>query len=73
MSLDASGVWSPDGRHPAPGVGIAVSTTNGVLTGSGSPEGVVTADPGTLYNQIVAGVMVAQWTKATGVGTNTGW
>lgn len=53
---------------------LANSGTSGpqLFTGSGSPEGAVTADPGSIYTQIVGGVVVAQWVKVTGSG-NTGW
>lgn len=43
-----------------------------VFTGSGSPEGVVTAPVGAIYNEITGGVVIAQWVKASGSG-NTGW
>jgi hypothetical protein len=42
----------------------------GGLTGAGSPEGAVTANPGTTYYDPATG---AFWVKATGTGTNTGW
>lgn len=42
-----------------------------VLTGTGSPESVVTAGPGTVYLQ-TDGAGNNAWVKATGVG-NTGW
>lgn len=45
----------------------------GNLSGLGSPEGVVTADIGKLYEQRDAGASAnALWIKATGAG-NTGW
>lgn len=47
--------------------------TGGLFVGVGSPEGVVTAPPGSIYTQLTAGgAFVAQWTKLTGTG-NTGW
>lgn len=39
------------------------------LIGAGSPEGSVTATPGTLYTDSSTGAL---WSKITGVG-NTGW
>ena len=39
------------------------------LSGTGSPEGVVTASPGSLYTDTSTG---AFWNKVTGTG-NTGW
>jgi len=44
-----------------------------ILCGEGSPQGVVTADPGTLYSNTTGGIGVTLWVKETGVGTNTGW
>lgn len=43
-----------------------------LYTGSGSPEGIVTAAVGSQYTDITAGVYVATYYKQTGVG-NTGW
>lgn len=40
--------------------------------GSGSPEGVVTAPPGTTYTDTDGPPNNAFWAKVTGVG-NTGW
>lgn len=49
-------------------------TTNadsvGVYTGDGSPEGVVTAQLGSIYSDHASGVI---YNKASGDGTNTGW
>ena len=42
----------------------------GGLIGTGSPEGVVTADPGTFYADESTNSI---WVKETGVGTSTGW
>ena len=43
-----------------------------LYTGSGTPEGVLTAVAGSEYNEITAGVFVKKWFKLTGSG-NTGW
>ena len=44
-----------------------------ILSGEGSPEGVVTASPSALYQQ-TDGVVGAQlWQKQTGTDTDTGW
>lgn len=43
-----------------------------VLSGTGSPEGVVTATPGTLYTNDSGGGGTTLYVKETGVG-NTGW
>lgn len=43
------------------------------LTGTGSPEGVVTASPGALYLNQSGGVSTTLYVKTSGVETNTGW
>jgi hypothetical protein len=43
---------------------------SGGLVGTGSPEGVVTSDPGGFYADISTNAI---WVKETGTGTNTGW
>ena len=43
-----------------------------VVTGSGSPQGIVTANVGTLYTDTAATLGVSIWRKASGTG-NTGW
>ncbi len=49
------------------------STGNvGIITGTGSPEGVVTAPVGSMYTDTAATNGAIRWIKATGVG-NTGW
>jgi hypothetical protein len=52
--------------------GAGSSSAAQTLTGSGSPEGVVTAPPGTTFNRIDSGVFVQAYLKQTGTG-NTGW
>ena len=44
-----------------------------ILTGTGSPETVVAADPGTLYLDLAGGAGVTLYVKESGVATNTGW
>jgi hypothetical protein len=44
-----------------------------VITGSGSPNGAFTADPGGLYLNTSGGSGASLWVKESGVGTNTGW
>lgn len=44
--------------------------SGGNFIGTGSPEGVVTADPGDLYSDESTNSI---WIKETGTGTNTGW
>ena len=43
-----------------------------ILTGEGSPEGVVTASPPTLYLRTDGGVSTTLYVKTSGTG-NTGW
>jgi hypothetical protein len=44
----------------------------GIITGTGSPEGVVTAPVGSMYTDTAATNGAIRWIKATGSG-NTGW
>jgi hypothetical protein len=60
-----------------PIVGLSEQATNGAvhLSGTGSPEGVVTAAPGSTWLQTDSTTDVKgwiRWVKATGTG-NTGW
>jgi hypothetical protein len=52
--------------------GSTVATGPQIYTGTGSPEGVVTANPGSIYIQQVSSTVTQTWVKATGTG-NTGW
>ena len=52
--------------------GSTVGTGPQIYTGTGSPEGAVTANPGSLYIQQVSSTVTQTWVKATGTG-NTGW
>jgi hypothetical protein len=45
---------------------------SGVLTSTGSPQGVTTANPGTLYVDTASTLGVSVWRKNSGTG-NTGW
>jgi hypothetical protein len=44
-----------------------------VLTGVGSPEGVVTASVGQLYTDTAGGAGTTLYVKESGVNTKTGW
>ena len=44
-----------------------------ITVGAGSPEGVVTANPGSLYLNINGGAGSTLYIKESGTGTNTGW
>lgn len=69
-----SALYVPSLIHPVPSdLGSdsgGDSEGGGMLSGSGSPEGVVTADPDTWYRDTDA--PGALWIKETGTG-NTGW
>jgi hypothetical protein len=62
----------------AGGYGYAVNFQNngfergGICFGSGSPQGVVTAVPGTLYTNALGGANTTLYVKESGTG-NTGW
>lgn len=43
------------------------------LTGTGSPQGSVTASPGAFYLNVSGGAGSTLWVKETGTNTNTGW
>lgn len=61
---------NPNGLFtPSRGFGCCGSGAGG-LVGTGSPEGVVTADPGTSYLDESTNSF---WYKETGTDTNTGW
>jgi hypothetical protein len=46
--------------------------TDGVLSGTGSPENVITAPIGTLYRRLDGGAGTCLYVKESGV-SNTGW
>jgi hypothetical protein len=55
-----------------------VIAVNGTIKGEGSPEGVVTAEVGTLYRRIDPAAGARLWVKETGPAaplppSNTGW
>lgn len=49
------------------------SATFGIHSGVGSPEGVITADPGSTYQNTSGGAGTSFFVKESGIGTNTGW
>ena len=57
--------------HPAPA--NVPSSGGGSLSGTGSPEGVETADVGQFYSDMTDPNAPIIWQKTTGAGTNTGW
>lgn len=54
------------------GGGTVTNLDMGVLSGTGTPEGVVTAPVGTMYRRLNGGVGTTQYTKESGTGA-TGW
>ena len=52
--------------------GTAWSNAEGITTGTGSPEGVVTASVGSIYTDNAGGVGTTLYIKESGVG-NVGW
>ena len=48
------------------------ATDSQILTGSGSPEGIITAPPGSLYFNSAGGTNTSLYIKESGTG-NTGW
>ena len=44
-----------------------------IQTGSGSPNSVVTGNPGDLYLNTAGGASTTLYVKESGTGTNTGW
>ncbi len=43
------------------------------FTGTGDPNGIVTASPGAMYLNYAGGAGTTLYVKESGVGTNTGW
>lgn len=54
------------------GAGAITPTGIQIYAGTGDPEGVVTADPGSIYFDITDPAAPVQWVKGSGTG-NTGW
>ena len=53
--------------------GIALGTTGArILTGTGTPEGAITAIVGSLYLNLSGGASTTLYVKTSGTG-NTGW
>jgi hypothetical protein len=48
------------------------TTVSGWYIGSGSPNGITTANPGSIYTSTVGGANATLWVKESGTG-NTGW
>ena len=52
---------------------ITMGGTRTIRTGTGSPNGVVTADPGSLYLNLSGGANTTLYIKESGSSSNTGW
>jgi hypothetical protein len=65
-TLQRTYLWTGAAWYAGAGVGPSVSA------GIGSPEGVVTADPGSIYFDITRPGSPVQYVKGSGNG-NTGW
>lgn len=59
-------VWGVGGAGPG-------AIINGIYTGIGSPNGVVPANPGSLYLNQSGGANTTLYVKESGSATNTGW
>jgi hypothetical protein len=68
--------WSSTATYTAAAedeiTGSTVATGPGLYSGTASPEGAVTAKPGSIYTQIISSTVTQTWVKASGTG-NTGW
>lgn len=68
--------WSSTATYTAVDDEAASSSTTSsgprIYTGTASPEGTVTANPGSIYVQQVSSTVTQTWVKASGTG-NTGW
>jgi len=72
IAADASAATNLDsGGIKLNNVGATLSAT--ISVGSGSPEGVVTANPGSLFLNLAGGVNTTLYVKESGTATNTGW
>lgn len=67
-------VWDGTTWQAVNGAGSGGAAPPGTswLSGNGSPEGVVTANVGSLYSQLDGTTVTCVWRKGTGTG-NTGW
>ena len=72
VAADASAASNLDsGGIKLNNAGLTLSAT--ISVGSGSPEGVVTANPGSLYLNLSGGANTSLFVKESGTATNTGW
>lgn len=72
IAADASAATNLDsGGIKLNNVGATLSAT--ISVGSGSPQGVVTANPGSLFLNLAGGANTTLYVKESGTATNTGW
>jgi hypothetical protein len=72
IAADASAATNLDsGGIKLNNVGATLSAT--ISVGSGSPQGVVTANPGSLFLNLTGGANTTLYVKESGTATNTGW
>lgn len=68
--------WSASATYTAADedeiTGSTVASGPDIYTGTGSPEGAVPANPGSIYVQQVSSTVTQTWFKGSGTG-NTGW
>jgi len=75
--LDSWPILTP--LTPTPGpvwqrwLSALVVAVNGTIAGTGSPETVVTAAPGTLYRRLDGAAGTGLYVKETAADLNTGW
>ena len=62
----------PKGSTSGVRFGSGAASDPGWYTGNGSPEGIITAPPGSFYSNKNGGAGIAFYVKETGIG-NTGW
>ncbi|MES2112917.1 MAG: hypothetical protein V4577_29470 [Bacteroidota bacterium] len=66
-------LWSNDSGSFAKGIKLGTSTQVLLYGGSGSPQGSITANPGSMYFNTTGGNGTSIYVKESGSGTNTGW
>lgn len=72
VAADASAATNLDsGGIKLNNAGATLSAT--ISVGSGSPQGVVTANPGSLFLNLAGGANTTLYVKESGTATNTGW
>jgi hypothetical protein len=80
LTIQSGGIYTQQGlsasanlRAATYEIGSAASGNSTITGGTGSPEGIVTANPGSLFLRTDGGTLMTLYVKETGVATNTGW